>query len=441
MIRSMFISYWAKLHGIRYHSKIVLDIIYGERTFRKTNKHRNNGVIQEAASTGAADTVAVGGHVDDIAGDDGALDRKEVNVTAPHPCAGDELSIGGDSILGGNNLIGRDHIVDEPYFEASAQESSIAGRLVTAVDECLDIAGSGDLVGATETEAEALVVTKIEAKVEEQQKTETNIEAVAGEVEAEVESTQLGDHLATIQQLTSTRRDPEPSHPLPAPSDKNDVPGPSTISTLKTQELPTTIVDQESHLRVSELVANRVKDILNLRYSWWNSYPRYFCFLPFLTTAITAAIEPRDTDDNLDNSTKFKLCYHCDCSDIAGSQDHCSSHGVYGNSLKGVAQVRLASIFPLFGEFIMAALEMIKYGIVLGDVVKVSSEVDPDIQRHLSLAIQFFEVNGIQSCEKYVRNMSAGSSSDLLSPSPPPLWIKYGSFRRSPEGRLGWGVR
>ncbi|KAF8943943.1 hypothetical protein BGZ47_004869 [Haplosporangium gracile] len=382
--------YRAKPHGIRYHPEIVLDIIYGERSFKKTNKHRNNGVIQKAASIGAADTVAVEGEVDGIAGDDEILDREEVNVAAPHPGVGEELSIGGDGVLNGNDSISRDHMVDEASFEASALESSVASRVAAVVDEWLD---------------------------KKQQKAETKVEAVAGgEVEAEVESTQSGDHPAAIQQPTSTQNDPDPAHPLSTISDKDDVPGPSTISTSKTQVLPTTIVDQDGHMRVSELVANRVKGILDLQYSWWNSYPKYFCFLPILTTATTAATESRDTDDNLDSSTKFKLCYYCDCSDITGSQDHCLSHWVYGDNLKGVAQERLASIIPLFGEFIMAVLEMIKYGVILGDVVKVSPEVNPDIQRRLSLAIQFFEANGIQSCEKYVRDMPTGSSFGVLSP-------------------------
>lgn len=354
------------------------------------------------------------------AGDKESLDRNEINGTAALSGSGDELSIAEDDDLGGGNSIGQDYTKIGSSFETAEQDNSIASGVVAADDEFINITCSNDIVRKPEAEAEVPAVAEIEVKgmVAIETDTETEVEE-EGEMEGKATSTQAGAHPAAIQQPTPNQRASGPKHPLPTPPDKGDIPEPATTPDSTKQELHTTSADQESRLRISELIANRVKDILELRYSWWNSHPKYFCLLPVLTNGASTVTGPGDTDDKIYESTKFQVSYLCDCSDITLKEDHCSSHWIFDKHLAIVAQEQLMTIIPVIGQFVVAVLEMMKYGVSLGGIVKISPETNPDIRRRLSLAIRFFEAKGFQSCEKYVRDMLAGSSSDMLSPVTP----------------------
>jgi hypothetical protein len=400
----------------------VLDVVYGERASKKASMARSSAVGQESVVSMSTHAKADRGVEGRTVRHRESLDRIEVNWDAARPSSNDELSIGEDDALGVGDSGDQGSTTIEPSCETAEQDNCIASGVVAADDEDMDITCSNDTVQKPEfetevpvgagTEVKGVVVTETKTKAEAEEKGEV-------EVEVEAESTQVGDHLATIQQPTLNHKASVPALPLPTPPDKGDVPELATTADSTAQVLHTTTADQESYLQISELVANRVKDILDLRFSWWNSHPKYLCFLPVLTTGSSTATEPGDTDDRIDNDTKFQISYLCDCSNITAKEDHRSAHLVFDNNLAIVTQGQLMTTLPRIGELVVAVLEMVKYGVGLGDIVMISPETNPDIRHRLSLAIRFFEAKGFQSCEKYVRDMLAGSSTDMLSPVTP----------------------
>ncbi|KAG0288727.1 hypothetical protein BGZ96_007527 [Linnemannia gamsii] len=408
--------YRAKPHGIRYHPGIVLDVVYGERASKKPIKSRSSVVGQEAVVSMPTHTKADGRNEDCTDGDRERLDRNEINGTVALLGSGDELSIGGDDVPGIGDSIGQGYTAIGPSFDTAEQDNGSASGVMAEGNEDINITCRNDVVRMPEAEAEVPAVAGTEVKRMVAIKTDMETEAEEeGEEAAQAASTQAGNHPATIPQTIPNQRTSGPAHPLPTPPNKGDILEPATTPDSTTLEVHTASVNQESHLRISELVANRVKDILDVRYSWWNSYPKFFCFLPVLTRGASTATRPGDTDDKIYNGTKFQVSYLCDCSDITVKEDECSSHWVFDKHLAIVAQEQLMTIIPVIGQFVVAMLEMMKYGVRLGDIVKVSPETNPDIRRRLSLAIRFFEAKGFQSCENYVRDVLAGSSTDMLS--------------------------
>ncbi|KAF9121932.1 hypothetical protein BGW39_010152 [Mortierella sp. 14UC] len=415
--------YRVKPHGIRYHPDIVLDVIYGEWVPRKTNKHKKRGVIRETVASETIHTVK-GSEGDTIGGEGSDIQDFSDGVSvATHSGADDTLSLGGDDILGGSDSTVQDQLTEEHSVQALAQENDNPHNSgFTGGD--IRTTGSNGAIGeaGVEVEAEAEPETEVEAEVEVEQPALTRY------------------HPAAIQQPTLMNKEleQEPGHPLIILSEKDGMPDPTTISeptatmstaTDSTATVPTktaqaaaastviaptavapltTMSVQEGYLRIADVVANRVKNIVNVRSSWWNSYPRYFCFLPVLTASTGTTASLAETGDKL----SFQLCNFCDCGDDPGQKD--PSHWTC-NSRTDIPQEQLTSIIPLVGEFVVAVLEMIKYKAIAGDVVGVFPEAISDIQRRLSLSIQFFESKGVPSCERYIRDTLAGSSPGELT--------------------------
>ncbi|KAG0261623.1 hypothetical protein BGZ95_004192 [Linnemannia exigua] len=411
--------YRAKPHGIRHHPDIVLDVIYGDWVSSKVIKQKKRGVIRGTIGGDAIHTANDGESIGDTIDGEGGetLDMSDSASATTHHGADDTLPIDGDDILGVSDWTVQ---VEGRSVQASVQETNISSHSASIGDEDLGAVGVDGAVG--EADVEVKVEVEVGGKVEDEVREKAEVEAEA-KVETEC-SARAGSHTTPIQQPKSTtERSPETGHPLPATPEKEDVPKPSVAlkpaaAKPATTEPPTTMSIHEDHLRIADVVANRVKDILNIQNSWWNSYPKYFCFLPVLaTTTETTATGMTTSGDSLDkisDKTVFQLCNYCDCGDVASQKD--PSHWTFGNSHTDVPQEHLASIIPLVGEFIVAVLEMIKYRVVAGDIIGLFPESTLDIHRRLSLAIRFFELKGVQSCEKYVRDNLAGSSSGMLDP-------------------------
>ncbi|KAG0378809.1 hypothetical protein BGX24_002713 [Mortierella sp. AD032] len=407
----------------RHHPGIVLDVIYGDWAPKKVIKQKGRGVVQ---GTVGSDTIHTsndgGGNKDTVDGEGGeTLDQLDSAPVATHPCEDDTLSIDGCDIVGGSDCTGQRQSVEGRSVQASVQEANISSPSASIGDEELEAAGIDGAVG--EAGVEVKVEVEVKAKVEAEVKAKPEMEAEA-KVEAK-HPAYAGNHATPIQLPTSTTDSaPETGYPFPTTTPgKEGVPKPSTASKPAASKPAaskpestgptTTMFIQEGHLRITDVVANRVKDILNTQNSWWNSYPKYFCFLPMLAT-ITGTTTSADTLDKISDTTVFQLCNYCDCGDVASQKD--PSHWTFGSSHTDVPQEHLASIIPLVGEFIVAVLEMIKYRVAAADVIGLFPESTLDIHRRVSLAIRFFELKGVQSCEKYVRDRLSGSSSGVLGP-------------------------
>ncbi|KAG0378810.1 hypothetical protein BGX24_002714 [Mortierella sp. AD032] len=172
-------------------------------------------------------------------------------------------------------------------------------------------------------------------------------------------------------------------------------------------------------IEVTDLVEHRVETILKDRFSWTQSgHPRFYCFLPILPDPGPefAIREAPDFSDAIQSDTKFQLYYLCDCGDIPGFQDRWYPHWNindfehYRNNVTGesTTQEQLEDIIPLVGTFIVAVLEMLKHGVYINDKLMIQPQVHPDSQRRISLAIRYFESKGIQSCEGFWKNPTAG---------------------------------
>ncbi|KAF9099712.1 hypothetical protein BGX23_000086 [Mortierella sp. AD031] len=192
-------------------------------------------------------------------------------------------------------------------------------------------------------------------------------------------------------------------------------------------------VPRNGPLQVSDLVAHRVKDILNSHYTWTlSSYSRFFCFLPNVeiasasseaaddttaTTATTAAAattsSPPLDDAGLHSDTRFQFYYICDCGDIPGFEGRWYPHWNIRDcehqhkrtSAETLSQQQLADIIPLVGEYVVGVLEMLKYGVYIDDILQVPAQTSPESQQRLSLAIKYFESKGVFTCEKYMAEM------------------------------------
>ncbi|KAF9911051.1 hypothetical protein EC991_004924 [Linnemannia zychae] len=182
-------------------------------------------------------------------------------------------------------------------------------------------------------------------------------------------------------------------------------------------EVPRTRPPRSGTIEVSDIVEHRVEAILEDRFSWTQSgHPRFYCFLPILQDPGPDFVlnEASDFNDAIQSDTKFQFYYLCDCGDVPGFQDRWYPHWSvndfehYRNNATGesATQAQLEDIIPLVGKFMVAVLEMLKYGVYINDKLVVQPQLHPDAQRRISLAIRYFESKGVQSCESYWRNLT-----------------------------------
>ncbi|KAG0312974.1 hypothetical protein BGZ97_010653 [Linnemannia gamsii] len=183
--------------------------------------------------------------------------------------------------------------------------------------------------------------------------------------------------------------------------------------------LPYKRLPRTETIDLKDMVELRVKTILKDYLSWTQSgHPRFFCFLPILPDpgSNTAADKEPSLSEAIQSDTRFQLYYFCDCGDIPGFEGRWYSHWTinetdhYLNNATGesTTQAQLEDIIPLVGTFMVAVLEALKYGAYVNDELIIPPQTHPDAQRRISLAIQYFESKGIQSCEGYWRNQHTG---------------------------------
>lgn len=201
---------------------------------------------------------------------------------------------------------------------------------------------------------------------------------------------------------------------------------------------------QENLSDIRDLVKHRAQDILRSRVSLANcAMSKFYFFLPILEDTATsngptssAPSPPTHTaitttgDTGLYGNTKFQLCFLCDCGDIPGFEDIWHPHWhtnddertLSPTSVECFSQAELEKLIPLAGEYMMAVLEMFKYGVYV-------EKVPQSAARRVSLAIEYLQSKRVRSCEDIMAELSLVTASariqamlDRLKPTAPLDW-------------------
>lgn len=216
---------------------------------------------------------------------------------------------------------------------------------------------------------------------------------------------------------------------------------------------------QEKLSDIRDLVRHRAQDILKNRVLLLHcTQSKYFFFLPILedTTTLTRPTssgpsQPTHTaitttgDTGLHGNTKFQLYYLCDCGDIPGFEDIWYPHWHTNDNERTLSptsdecfsQAELEKLIPLVGEYTMAVLEMLKYGVYV-------EEVPQSAARRVCLAIEYLQSKRVRSCEDIMAELSLVTASggiqtmlDRVKPTALLNWISKNDveiciFRRRP---------
>ncbi|KAG0276200.1 hypothetical protein BGZ95_007855 [Linnemannia exigua] len=241
----------------------------------------------------------------------------------------------------------------------------------------------------------------------------------------------------------------------------------------KFQRVRSTTSSPNTPLGIFELLEHRVKDIFKSRRSWTRSnHSRFFCFLPILedppgiakeeTTAMTAAattltITPPTTSETKSTTTstsapsttstsapsttsvptfdcdraeiradtRFQFYYICDCGDVPGFEGrwypHCNLDQGVNNahhhqhkrmSAETLSQQQLDELIPMIGEYVVAVLEMLLYGVYIDNVLRFPATLSQEALVRILLAKEYFESKGVLSCDIYYHNKTRGPNGD-----------------------------
>ncbi|KAG0080051.1 hypothetical protein BGZ90_000852 [Linnemannia elongata] len=386
--------YRMKPFGIRYHPGIVLDVVYRKNSSPSSVSRRSrtrDGQIGDAklAAAECHDTVTVkdapnrdtdatiaveeepsqdvdayingpGGNGDDRDESDGDNEYEFVEgEQAPVAEDQDAYAVGLDTMLHESPKQPTEQSIGQQQKEPTEQ------GVLPSMPELLPIAEKGVVV------------------VEEKAKEE------------------LQEHEKTQQQNRGRDQEKEQNYVL------EQVETPRSIQGVRKG-----LVRRETPFTIEELIKHRAKHFFTARYSWadCSGHSRLFFFLPVLEDVPThtgAASTPE-----IHNNTKFQLYYLCDCSGIPGAKEHTKPHWIDNSnnkhnnithskpSAKDVSQSQLRELIPLVGDYIMAVLEMFKYGVYV-------DKVPEEAAQRVSLAIKYLASKGVWSCEGFITEMSS----------------------------------
>ncbi|KAF9925046.1 hypothetical protein FBU30_005125 [Linnemannia zychae] len=167
---------------------------------------------------------------------------------------------------------------------------------------------------------------------------------------------------------------------------------------------------------VQELVQHRVQNIIHCQRSWKQSgnHSRLFCYLPVLKDIPPSSLSTEETKGTtlthliakIDSKTMFRFYCLCHCGDLPDATGNIPrSHWLESSSdsciIQDIDQLQLRQLIPLLGDYIMGILEMLKYGVYIDKIPEVTAQ-------RVSLAIDYFESKGVQSCKGFMKEISEG---------------------------------
>ncbi|KAK5820685.1 hypothetical protein F5H01DRAFT_339083 [Linnemannia elongata] len=443
--------YRVKPHGIRYHPGIVLDVVYGDNSYRRTIKNRDH----PASSVNNYSTSAPAGTTNSTGVPTTAIPAQP----SPTP-NGRDFALAGQLVNGKSARsqdVSQDAVTPD---EGSSLEESDDGDLIDREEDLEDDYDDHDGVDEDEDDAEHLEVKTNEAvpvQVDKEQPpqqsvmvqpitTTTTTQLVETEVAKEVKEPAGEIVLPTREEIPNAV-----ATPVPGPSAAAIAAAEAAIAAagatgttkallVAVQEIASALMSESTQrdiphkraprmgpLLVADLVEHRVKDMIKSRFTWSDlGHSRFFCFLPIIrgpTVTVTKATKTGVTtttqtvpnyDAKIYSDTKFDFFYICDCGDIPGFEnrwfphwnikddEHYIEHHHSRAAAESLSQQQIDLMIPIVGEYVMGVLEILKYGLYIENVLKVPAQASPDSQKRLSLAIKYLESKGVMSCEKYM---------------------------------------
>ncbi|KAF9149196.1 hypothetical protein BG015_009030 [Linnemannia schmuckeri] len=447
--------YRVKPHGIRYHPGIVLDVVYGENTYRRTIKNKDH--TPTSANNTYTSTAAP---IHDRA--NGA----ETPTTFIQATAAALTPNGRDSTMGGrlvngkaasNQLVGEDAATPD---EGSLLQESDDGDLLDREEDLEDDFDDHDGLGEDENNDEHQEVDTDEKGEPVQVDNELPQQSISVQPSTPATTTQPVETKVAQEAKTPTGDIVLPTREEMSNAVATAVQGPSAAAIaaaeaaiaaagatgttkallVAVQEIASALMSESTQrdiphkraprigpLLVADLVEHRVKDMIKSRFTWSElGHSRFFCFLPIIrgpTVTVTKATKTGVTtttqavpnyDAKIYSDTKFDFFYICDCGDIPGFEnrwfphwnikddEHYIEHHHSRAAAESLSQQQIDLMIPIVGEYVMGVLEILKYGLYIDNVLKVPAQASPDSQKRLSLAIKYLESKGIMSCEKYM---------------------------------------
>ncbi|KAG0064824.1 hypothetical protein BGZ89_008823 [Linnemannia elongata] len=241
---------------------------------------------------------------------------------------------------------------------------------------------------------------------------------------------QSGPGLSSVSVIDMTQTHPDVDTDLTTWDRRAAIAETMRVYSTKTQ--PFVRPPRQGPFTIEDLVEHRVKNVLMKRQRWIEAAcPRFFCILPTSDdVASRAAVTPTNWDPSTDieatpltmtlanpptsapdpSAADFHFFFICDCCDVPGYEEEWFPHG---SLREGVHNYDLSlgvvdDMVPKYGEYIMGVLEMLKYGAYIDNHLKFPAQTDADVQRRLSVAIEFLESRNILSCANYYsQNLAA----------------------------------
>ncbi|KAG0379382.1 hypothetical protein BGX24_000645 [Mortierella sp. AD032] len=532
--------YRVKPHGIKYHSEIVLDVVYGDKgssgskRIRNTSNSRSGNMKTEQSATSGAKAGEPPGH-----GQGGAAGEKG-GQSEDYRSASSVMNDGSVSSFSSTGASSGSSAVSSPVHSSSLQEPrpmEVVGQADTEDDENDQDHGDEDYaendiedddrgqkynIGDQEDRSEEREVVK-EASVAQVEPAPRRMarstkpkEKVAGLETPEtqktigvvkngsssVQNTRQSVPVATVstpQVVKDTDRAEDAEEEKPDPTDDDERPSyskelgdPATrelISNTIAECRPALTAMAEANQRFQrvrsitsspntppglyDLLEHRVKDIFKSRRSWTRSnHSRFFCFLPILEdppgiateespTATTAEVEATTSTSTpstisatkstttstsapsttyvppfrldraeINADTRFQFYYICDCGDVPGFEGrwypHCNldqgvntalHHQHKRMSAETLSQQQLDEIIPMVGEYVVAVLEMLLYGVYIDNVLRFPANLSHEAGIRILLAKEYFESKGVLSCGMYYLNKTRGPNGDASNNS------------------------
>ncbi|KAF9118699.1 hypothetical protein BGW39_000935 [Mortierella sp. 14UC] len=508
--------YRVKPHGIKYHSGIVLTVVYGDNAYSSSRKISSNDSSSRSGNTKpeqgkagepsgqdrlagvetgqsrdygpVARAMPNGGSGHSISSVRASLDGSA--VSSPTPPSSHQEPVPSGVVVQGDNEVedGRVH-GDEDYIDDDKEDE--CGQQ----DDNNDHEGGDDAPEAVEEASQAQVEPAprrvarspmpkqkaVRLEVTEVQKAEEATDNEPSPVQGTGQSDPAAVPVSNVPVAKDNVKDKNAEEEKPDPTDDDERPSyskelgdPATrelISNTIAECRPALTAMAESNqklqrirttppnapLGLQDLLEHRVKEIFKSQRSWTRSnHSRFFCFLPILedppgvsyetetstttpgtttpgTTTMTSITTPSTTyvsPFHLDHAeiradTRFQFYYICDCGDVIGFEGrwypHCNlDQGVnhllpYQHkrmSAETLSQQQLDEIIPLVGEYVVAVLEMLLYGVYLDNVLRFPPNLSQEAGIRILLAKEYFESKGVFSCDMCYHNKTSGPDGD-----------------------------
>ncbi|KAF9322229.1 hypothetical protein BGZ91_004376 [Linnemannia elongata] len=433
--------YRVKPHGIRYHPGIVLDVVYGEhgssgvkrtKTVGNSSSPRGTNTMTEQDATTNADrgtTTTSGRH---------EFEHKHTPVVPNGPIkATRENNRTGSAVSQDSSLVG---------LPMSQQSFSQAPELSHDLDVDKNEDGNGDH-DDDHGEQDDIEEKQDENNDEESHDDPEKVEEVSiaseepaprivteeAKPEPTPEASTPAQDTAQLQAATSVSRPPSSNDKgteEEKPDNTDDDERPSYTKELgdpTTRELISNTIAEcrpaltamaeanqkfrptdrlpDEPLGILHCVARRAMDILTSRQSWTQSnHSRFFCFLPILDYTLEDIYASEIKPD-----TRFEFHYFCDCGDVPGFEGRWyphlnldyKEHYHKRASYETLSLQQIDEIIPLVGEYVGAVLEMIQFGVFVGNTTLFPPNRCQDSAIRISLALQYFASKGVFTCSQY----------------------------------------